>query len=125
MIDYVDPIPSVVQLLNAYFNDFNIYGNSFPPNISLPSILVKSAGGNDYIRLMILVRSRTDITAMSTLIDVMNYLERYGQHMQGIRVKWVEREQNPVPQTDQDSGLPEAWCYMRVEALEGYREEFQ
>lgn len=118
MIDYVDPIPPVIALLNVEFDDrVNIYGNTLPSNIPLPALLVKQAGGNGYIRLQFLARARDDITAMDTLIEVMNYFERYGHLMQGIRVKWVERESNPIPSIDDDSGLPEAWCYMSLETI--------
>ncbi|PFP29408.1 hypothetical protein COJ96_10920 [Bacillus sp. AFS073361] len=123
MIDYKDPVPPIIQLLNATFESrFNIYGNLFPSSVSLPAVLVRQAGGNGYYRIQLLVRAREDITAMAILIDVMNYLERTGQFMSGIRVKWVERESNPIPAIDEDSGLPEAWCYMRIEALESGEE---
>lgn len=120
MINYVDPIPPIIRLLNKPFqNRLTIYGNTFPlSNIRLPAVLVKTAGGSGSYRIQLLSRANDDITAMKNLIDVMNFFERNGQNMTGIRVKWVGRESNPIPSVDTDSGKPEAWCYMTVEAME-------
>lgn len=119
MIRYVDPIPSAIRLLSSAFQGrFNIYGNTFPSTFRLPAVLLKTAGGNGSYRVQILSRANDDITAMTNLIEVMNYLVAYGQHMTGIRVKWVERESNPIPSVDTDSGKPEAWCYLNIEAME-------
>ncbi|MEH7114507.1 hypothetical protein V7124_19400 [Neobacillus niacini] len=119
MVQYVDPIPPIISLLKVRFGSrVNIYGNTFPSMLRLPALLVKTAGGNGAYRIQLLCRANDDITAMSTLVDVMNYFEAYGQYMPGIRVQWVERESNPIPSTDTDSGKPEAWCYMNLEALE-------
>lgn len=119
MIKYVDPIPPTIRLLNPVFsNRFTIYGNTFPSTVRLPAVLVRTAGGNGSYRLQLLSRANDDITAMKNLIDCMNYLQQYGQNMTGIRVKWVSRESNPIPSVDTDSGKPEAWCYMNVEAIE-------
>lgn len=119
MIKYVDPIPPILRLLSANFSKrFTIYGNTFPNTVRLPALLVRTAGGNNVYRVQLLSRANDDITAMSNLIDAMNYLEQYGQHMTGIRVQWVSRESNPIPSVDTDSGKPEAWCYINIEALE-------
>jgi hypothetical protein len=119
MIRYVDPVPPAIRLLKAHFDSrLRIYGNTFPSNIALPALLVKQAGGTDYYRLQLLSRANDDITAMTFLIEAMNYLLMYGQFMTGIRVKWVSRESNPIPSVDTDSGKPEAWCYLNIEAME-------
>lgn len=119
MIQYVDPIPPAIRLLNRAFQGrVYIYGNMFPSTVRLPAVLIKQAGGNGSYRLQLLSRANDDITAMQNLINCMNYIEQYGQSMTGIRVKWVSRESNPIPSIDTDSGKPEAWCYMNVEALE-------
>jgi hypothetical protein len=119
MIDYQDPIPPVLQLLNAGFKgQFNIYGNSFPGRVMLPAVLVRQTGGLGYYRLQILARANSDIVAMAALIDVMNFLERFAANIQGLRVLGCEKETNPISSTDTDSGIPEAWAYMRLEAAE-------
>jgi hypothetical protein len=119
MIAFVDPIPSAVQFLHAAFSEeINIYGNTFPSTIVLPALLIRQAGGNDGYRLQFLSRANDDITSMMNLIKVINYFEQYGNQMPGIRVKWISRESNPIPSMDTDSGKPEAWCYMNIEALE-------
>lgn len=119
MINYVDPVPPVIRLLNAAFsNRFSIYGNTFPSTVRLPALLVKTAGGLGSYRIQLLSRANDDLTAMRNLIDAMNYMVRHGQNMTGIRVQWVSIDSNPIPSVDTDSGKPEAWCYINVEALE-------
>jgi len=119
MIDYKDPIPPVIRLLTPAFEGrFSIYGNRFPDHVGSPAVLIRTVGGTDYYRLQLLARAESDITAMETLIDVMNYLERYGNNVDGIQTLWCERESNPIPDTDEDTGKPQAWCYMRLESME-------
>lgn len=119
MIKYVDPIPYLVTFVKAKFrNELTVYGNTFPNTFRLPSLLIRTVGGTDAYRIQLLSRANDDITAMQNLINVMNFLEQFGQYMPGIQVKWVERESLPIPSVDTDSGKPEAWCYMRMEALE-------
>lgn len=117
MIDYVDPIPPVRRLLDSYMEE-RVYGNQFPSSPVLPAVLVRNTGGNDYTRIQLLVRADDDIQAMSILIKAMNTLERYTAHITGIRVIWIEKESNPLPDRDEDTGKPEAWAYMRMEHLE-------
>lgn len=117
MIDYIDPIPPVLRMLKPLYEE-RIYGNQFPLNPSLPAILIRNAGGNDYTRLQVLVRGNSDIEVMWLLIDVMNTLERNAAHIDGLRGVWVEKESNPLPDKDEDTGKPEAWAYMRMEHLE-------
>ncbi|KAB2328995.1 hypothetical protein F7731_23555 [Cytobacillus depressus] len=115
-MDYVDPIPPVIQMLKPLFTQ-RIYGNLFPPNIAMPAILIRNAGGNGYTRLQILVRANSDIDAMQLLIDVMNTLERNASSIQ-LRGAWIEKESNPLPDRDEVTGKYEAWAYMRMEHLE-------
>lgn len=117
MIDYVDPIPPVIRVLKPFFS-VRIYGNQFPSSVSLPAILIRNAGGNDYTRLQLLVRGNSDIEVMQLLIEAMNTLQRNAAYIQGLSGVWIERESNPLPDTDEDTGKPEAWCYMRMEHLE-------
>ena len=116
MIDYVDPIPPVVSFLNRVMG-FRVYGNTMPSNPVLPSLVVRSAGGNGYTRLQLIVRANDDVTAMATLIRSMNELERNGAEI-NLAGCWIERESNPLPSVDNDTGKPEAWAYMRMEHLE-------
>jgi len=119
VVVYKDPIPFIYAFLDAKFGDrLTFYGNTFPSQIRLPSIIIRTTGGIDAYRIQLLSRANDDITAMNSLVDVMNYLVGYGQWIPGIRVKWVQRESLPIPSVDQDSGKPEAWCYIRLEALE-------
>ncbi|MGE7191761.1 hypothetical protein [Lysinibacillus fusiformis] len=119
MVPYVDPIPSVIRFLTVPFaEELHIYGNMFPNTVQLPALLIRQAGGNNSFRLQFISRANDDITAMSNLIMAMNYFEQYGYQMQGIRAEWISRESNPIPSVDTDSGKPEAWCYINVEAME-------
>jgi hypothetical protein len=115
-MEYIDPIPPVMRLLKEYV-PFRVYGNRFS-NPELPALLVRSMGGTDYYRIQLVCRSDSDISAMSGLIQAMNTLEREGQYIKGLRVLWVERESNPIHDIDPDTRKPEAWCYMRLEAME-------
>jgi hypothetical protein len=116
MIDYKDPIPPLFQFLDARV-DVHVYGNQWI-NPTLPALLVKNAGGNGYTRVQLLARSETDYEAMSVLIQAMNLLERYASSISGLQVVWCEKESNPIPSQDVDTGKAEAWCYMRLEHLE-------
>lgn len=116
MIEYVDPIPPVRQMLDFHYEE-KVYGNTFPSNVTLPAILVRNTGGNGYTRLQLLVRDNSDIAAMTLLIDVMNTLQRNADRI-NLRGVWIERESNPIHAEDEDTGKPEAWCYMRMEHLE-------
>lgn len=117
MIDYVDPIPPVRKLLDDLMDE-RVYGNTFPTSVSLPAILVRNAGGIDYTRVQLLARANDDIQAMKSLISAMNLLERNASSIINLRGVWVERESNPLPDKDPDTGKPEAWCYMRMDHLE-------
>ena len=118
MIDYVSPIPSVVQLLDSRLEEIAVVGNIFPAGQSLPAILIRSAGGNDYSRLQIISRAEDDITAEVNISKAINLLERCASQMQGLRVLSCIREGNPIPSKDEDTGHPEFWCYMRLNHLE-------
>jgi hypothetical protein len=117
MIDYVDPIPPVLNLL-ASISDINVFGNTFSKSPKLPALLVRNAGGTDYTRIQLICRADQDYEAMNGLISAMNMLERYASNLIGLQVVWCERETNPIPDIDQDTKKPEAWCYMRLEHLE-------
>lgn len=119
MINYKDPVPPIIGFLNGAFDGrIALFGNEFSSGVKYPAVLVKSMGGVEYFRIQLLCRAETDIEAMAHLIEVMNYLEQYGHGISGIRVTWVGRESAPIPAKDEDTGIPEAWCYMRIEALE-------
>lgn len=117
MIEYVDPIPPIIRMLKPFFEE-RIYGNTFPSNAPLPSILVRTAGGTDYTRLQLVVRANYDVDAMQLLIKVMNTIFTNFSLIIGLRVMWVEKESNPILMIDQDTGKPEAWAYVRLEHLE-------
>jgi hypothetical protein len=117
MIDYVDPIPHLVDFFSSRI-EVNVYGNSFPLNPILPALLVKNAGGNGFTRVQLICRAEVDFEAMNGLIQTMNLLERYASQINSLRVIWCERESNPFPTVDQDTKKPEAWCYMRLEHAE-------
>ena len=116
MIDYIDPIPPVVRFLNNVMDE-RVYGNRMPNNSTLPVLVVKSAGGAGYTRLQVIARANDDVTAMQLLIKVVNLLERYGSEI-ALAGCWIERESNPMPSVDEDTGKPEAWCYLRMEHFE-------
>lgn len=116
MIDYVDPIPPVLKMLKPFFKE-RIYGNLFPQNVSVPAILIRNAGGNEYTRLQVLVRGNNDVDVMRLLIQVVNVLERNASSID-LRGVWIEKETNPLPDIDEDTRKPEAWVYMRMEHIE-------
>lgn len=113
---YVDVIPPLIKLIKNFF-DFRIYGNMFPPDAVLPSVMIRTAGGNGYTRLQIIARAHTAQEAMNNLIAFMNQLESLSS-IPGVQTIWIEREQNPMPDMDEDTQKPEAWVYMRLEHLE-------
>jgi hypothetical protein len=117
MISYVDPIPPVRRLLDEMMDE-RVYGNKIPSTGTLPAVLVRSVGGTDYTRLQVLARANDDIQAMGVLIRAMNILEQNASFIRGLRVSWIEAETNPIHAEDEDTGKPEAWCYMRMEHLE-------
>ena len=117
MIDYKDPIPPILQFFEQRL-EVGVHGNTFGSNPFLPALLVRNAGGTSYTRIQLICRAEKDFEAMSGLIQAMNLLERYASHLNGLNVVWCEREANPIPDIDQDTRKPEAWCYMRLEHLE-------
>lgn len=116
MIEYVDPIPPVIRLLNNLIDD-PVYGNTMPNNPKLPCVLIRNAGGSDYTRLQLLTRGNTDIQAMDLLIRAVNELIRNAAFV-GLRGVWIDMETNPISLMDEDTGKPEAWCYLRMEHIE-------
>lgn len=115
-LEYVDPIPPVRKMLVGMMSE-KIYGNTFPSNVVLPAVLIRNVGGTDYNRLQLLVRANDDITAMQTLIRAMNLIINNASDI-ALRGAWAEKEINPISATDEDTGKPEAWCYVRLEHLE-------
>lgn len=119
MIDYVDPVPPLLDFFSKRLT-VNIVGNTFAMNQPYPQLLVRSAGGNDYSRIQLISRSESSETeSMDLLIQAINLLERYAADISGLSILWCSREGNPFPSLDDDTGKPEAWCYMRLEYLEG------
>lgn len=116
-MEYIDPIPPVLKLLKNALS-IRVYGNRFPSNPELPSLIVRVAGGLDYTRLQLIARANVDHEAMKNLIDAMNYIESNAAYITEIRVLWAARETNPIHDVDEDTGKPEAWGYMRLEHLE-------
>lgn len=116
MIEYVDPIPPVVRLLNNLIDE-SVYGNTMPDNPRLPCILIRNAGGSDYTRLQMLTRGKSDIEAMNLLIRGINELIRNASFV-GLRGVWIDMETNPISAVDEDTGRPEAWAYLRMDHIE-------
>ena len=116
-MEYIDTIPSVVKFLKNLVGT-RVYGNRFPANAELPSLMVRSAGGTDFTRLQLIARANSDSEAMSLVIKAINQLETNASYLTDIRVLWIERESVPVPDMDDDTGKPEAWGYLRLEHLE-------
>lgn len=116
MIEYIDPIPPIRKMLVPMMAE-KVYGNTFPTNVALPAVLIRAVGGTDYTRLQLLVRANDDITAMQTLIKAMNLVIQNAAFT-SLRSAWAEKETNPISATDEDTGKPEAWCYIRFEHLE-------
>jgi hypothetical protein len=119
MIDYKDPVAPIIRLLKPLIDPVRVYGNTFPSNTILPALLVKTAGGYGYTRIQIIARDNSDIQAMSNCIEASNILIRNAANIQGLRTFWAERETNPIASVDDDTGKQEAWCYIRLEHLEG------
>lgn len=117
MIRYVDPIPPLIRLLKPSI-EARVYGNTLPTTATLPCVLIRNAGGTDYTRIQLLARANTDIDAMKTLIAAMNILIANAAFVSGLRVIDIQKEINPINSVDQDTGKPEAWCYLRMEHLE-------
>lgn len=118
MIDYVDPIPPITKFLNILMNEVRVYGNTFPDNVTIPCLLVRSAGGTNYTRVQLIARAKYDYEAMGVLVSAMNNLERSAQAIKDLDVLWCAKEALPIPDKDEDTGNAEAWCYMRLEHLE-------
>lgn len=118
MIDYLDPVPPIVQFFAARLQGVTVYGNRFPGAVALPALLVRNAGGTDYSRIQLLYRADEDFDAMQGVIDAMNALSAGAAYIGELRAAWIEAETKPIPDTDGDTGKPEAWCYMRVEHFE-------
>lgn len=116
MINYKDPIPPVFR----FFEDNNVGhvdANTFQSNIT-EGLLVRSAGGAGFSRIQMIYRSKDEGAAMSGLISCMNLLERRASVISGLRGSWCEREGNPIPSKDEETGAFEAWVYMRLEHIE-------
>ena len=116
MVPYVDPIPAIRKLLVGMMTE-KVYGNTFPANVALPAVLIRSVGGLGYTRLQLLVRANDDITSMQTLIRAMNIILKDAAliNLEGV---WAEMETNPISSTDEDTGKPESWCFIRLEHIE-------
>lgn len=117
MIYYVDPVPPLINLLKPSIQA-RVYGNTIPASAPLPCVLIKNAGGSDYTRIQLLARAATDIEAMKFLILSMNILIQNAAYIRGLRVFDIQKEINPINSIDEDTGKPEAWCYLRMEHLE-------
>lgn len=118
MINYMDPIPPLIQALKPFVEPARVYGNTIPASATLPCVLIKNAGGTDYTRLMLLARANSDIEAMRLCIKGMNTLVRNAAYIRTLRVLDISKEVNPISSVDADTGKPEAWCYLRMEHLE-------
>lgn len=118
MLPYKDTLPAITTFLNNNL-DVDVYGNMFPPNVELPAVLVKPAGGTDFTRLQFLARADDDIQAMEILIEAMNMFEQHGaERLNGLMALWISREMAPISSIDGDTNKPEAWVYMRLEHYE-------
>lgn len=118
MIDYVDPIPPVLNFFKVYMPDIKFYGNTIPVGVTLPVVAIKNAGGSNYTRLQLLARADSVVQATQVLIRAMNTLERCAGNIQGLDVTWCQHETAPLPDMDDDTGKPESWCYMKLDNIE-------
>lgn len=116
MIDYVDPVPPVFRFFKQNIEQ-HVDANTFQSGIT-EGLLVRLAGGRGFSRIQMIFRSRDEAAAMAGLISCMNLLERRAAQINGLRGAWCEREGNPIPSKDDETGSFEAWCYMRFEHLE-------
>lgn len=116
MIDYKDPIPPVRRFFKEN-TSIQVDANTFQGNTT-EGLLVRSAGGVGFSRIQMIYRSKDEGAAMSGLISCMNLLERSASSISGLRGNWCEREGNPIPSKDEETGAFEAWVYMRLEHIE-------
>ena len=116
MVDYKDPIPPVYRFFKDNI-DTHVDANTFQSNIT-EGLLVRSAGGVGFSRIQMIYRSKDEGAAMSGLISCMNLLERNASSISELRGSWCEREGNPIPSKDEETGAFEAWVYMRLEHIE-------
>lgn len=125
MIDYVDPVPSLVEYLVKFFEESEVYvvGGDIPAELNGIVLSVKHAGGSPYAvrpytRVRLLARADVDYDALETLTATTNELERYGHQLKGVRVFKIEADGRPVPDVDEDTEQPEAWTYILIYHLE-------
>lgn len=125
MIDYVDPTPAVIEFLSDFFNEseVEVVGGKIPADMQGTVIGVRPAGGSPYAarpfsRVRLLARADVDFDASDALIAACNELERYGYQLKGVRVLQIRVDGRPIPDTDEDTGQPEAWTYILIEHLE-------
>ncbi|TWT04605.1 hypothetical protein [Planomicrobium sp. CPCC 101079] len=116
MIEYVDPIPPIRRFFKEN-TDVHVDANTFQLNIT-EGLLVRSAGGFGFSRIQMIYRSKDEGAAMSGLISCMNLLEREASSITALQGSWCEREGNPIPSKDEETGAYEAWVYMRFEHIE-------
>jgi len=116
MIAYKDPIPPVRRFFDNR-TDYHVDANTFQSNIQ-EGLLVRSAGGVGFSRIQMICRSPDEAAAMAGLIRAMVLLEREAASIDELRGAWCEREGNPIPSKDDETGSFEAWVYMRLEHIE-------
>jgi hypothetical protein len=116
MIEYQDPVIPLVQFFKRYLPEIHVYGNMLNEP-RYPALMVRVAGGIGFSRIQLLVRAEKDYEAMQYLIQAMNKLQKDASVITSLPGSWCEKEGNPIPSVDTDTGKPEAWVYLRLEHL--------
>lgn len=116
-MDYVDCTVPVMRMLQAAFKgeikSFRAYKRE--SGAALPCLIVRQVSSNTLQLSMI---AEDDIQAIELLIDIGNFLKMNQEAIEGVTMKSIAFQTTPIPDYDEDTEKPGAWCYMRIDYLE-------
>lgn len=136
-MDYVDCTSPVMRMLQAAFSDeiksFRAY--KCESGAALPCLIVRQVSSNTLQLSMIAEGDakgdvkgdakgdvkgdiQGDIQAIELLINVGNFLKMNQEAIEGVTMKSIAFQTTPIPDYDEDTEKPGAWCYMRIDYLE-------
>lgn len=116
-MDFVDATLPIVSFLKPIFKEEikTIRPFKLDKTVKKPALQVKPVGKST---IQLLVRDDNDINALNVCTDVANYLQRNHAEIDGINVFDMKLTTPIYPDMDEETKIPEAWCYMSINYFE-------
>lgn len=115
-MDFKNATLPLVQYFQRSLDIFpSIRAYKLDSDVLLPALMIKQV---DDTTIQIIVRSNDDIEALELCEFVGNDLKRNFARVTGINIFDIDFQSTPIPDLDEETDDPEAWCYLSINYFE-------